>query len=98
MTADHGGPNFGSLHDDETLEDNYTVPFGVWGPEVAGGSDLYELNQDIRTDPGDGRPTTDDARQPIRTHEVANLALDLLDLPPVPGSRFNANQSLQVAN
>ena len=98
VTADHGGPNFGSLHNDETLEDNYTIPFGVWGPEVSPKTDLYELNEGIRFDPGTGRPGTGNTKQPIRAHEVANLALDLLDLPSVPGSRFNADQSLRVSD
>ena len=93
VTADHGG--IGLFHSDQTLADNYTVPFFVWGAGVDVGSDLYGLNAD-RLDPGTTQPAYTAPVQPIRTGEVANLVTDLLDLSPVPGSGFNLNQSLDV--
>ena len=62
---------------------------------MAAGADLYALNAGVRSDPGTGRPTLDGA-QPIRGHEAANLALDLLGLPAVPDSTFNRSQDLRV--
>ena len=95
VVADHGGPLGQALHSDESLASNYTIPFIVWTPDVAAGADLYALNAGRRTDPGTARPSTA-GLQPIRGHEVANLALDLLGLPPVPGSVFNRAQDLRV--
>ncbi len=95
ITSDHGGPTGGFLHDIAHLESNYTIPFVVAGPQVAAGADLYALNSGRRIDPGSAQlPTT--GTQPIRGHETANLALELLGLPPVPGSTFNAGQDLRV--
>lgn len=95
VVADHGGPTGGDSHADPTLLDNYTIPFVVWGPTVAPGSDLYALNAGRRADPGDMRVWLV-GTQPIRGHEVANLALDFLGYPPVNGSTFNAAQDLAV--
>jgi hypothetical protein len=93
LTADHGGRT--RRHDDRTKAYNYTIPFMAWGVGVARGADLYALNPRIRRAPGAGRPTYD-VRQPVRNGEVANLVADLLDLPPVPGSTFDAKQRLRV--
>ena len=95
VTADHGGPAGGDDHGKQDLSDNYTVPFVVSGPGVAVGADLYALNLESRTDPGIGRPNKA-GPQPIRGHDVANLSLDILGLPPIPGSVVNADQSLRV--
>ena len=95
VTADHGGPLGGNNHEKQDLVDNYTVPFVVFGPDVAAGADLYELNAGVRTDPGTSRPNKQ-GPQPIRGHDVANLSLDLLELPPIPGSVVNADQDLRV--
>jgi len=94
VTADHGGPTGGDLHTDPTVEKNYTVPFVVSGLGATPGADLYLLNSDDRIDPGTAQIQNDEANQPIRTGEVANLALDLLGLPSVPGSNLNNDQSL----
>ena len=94
LTGDHGGT--GTSHADSTQPDNYTVPFFVWGPGVAPGTDLYTLTAGRRADPGAGRPDYDAPIQPIRNGDGANLALELLGLPPVPGSTINAAQDLEV--
>ena len=95
VVSDHGGPLGQSLHQDESLAENYTIPFIVWAPGVAAGTDLYALNSASRQEPGTSQIGLD-AVQPIRGHDVANLALDLLGLPPVPGSVANVRQDLRI--
>ena len=45
--------------------------------------------------PGTAR-TTYEGPQPIRNGEIANLATDVLGLPKVPGSEFDADQDLVI--
>jgi hypothetical protein len=94
VTSDHGG--LGTSHADATQAVNYTIPFFAWGAGVAHGADVYALNSD-RADPGTTRPTYAAAIPPVRNAEAGNLALDLLGLPAIPGSRINPDQSLDVA-
>jgi hypothetical protein len=94
LTADHGGIWFD--HGDPTLADNYTVPVFAWGTGVSRG-DLYAMNVDTRTDPGDGRVDFNSASQPIRNGDTGNLALSLLGLGPIPGSLINVKQNLRVS-
>jgi predicted AlkP superfamily pyrophosphatase or phosphodiesterase len=93
LTADHGGR--GASHSDPTKVYDYRVPFVVWGAGVDPGTDLYALNPDY-ADPGRGRPTYA-GTQPVRNGDVANLALDLLGLPAVPGSEYDVAQDLDVS-
>ncbi len=95
ITADHGGTDRSHL----TVTDpaNYTIPVFVWGPGVAVGADLYDLNPTTRLNPGTGRPTYVDAGQPIRNGGTGNLALNLLGVGPIPGSLINGTQDLNVA-
>ena len=94
VLSDHGGMESG--HWDAESPENYTVPFMVWGPDVEPG-DLYALNPS-RTDPGSSHLSYDQAASepPVQIGDVANLALSLIGLPAVPGSRINADQSLRV--
>lgn len=92
LTADHGGD--GGSHSKASKRANYRVPFLVWGPGVAAGKNLYTLNPTYRS-PGTKRPGYS-GRQPIRNGDLANLATDVLDLPRVPGSKFNAKRKLNV--
>ncbi len=92
LTADHGGA--GSSHSDPRRFANYRVPFVVWGPGVEHG-DLYAMNPTYAA-PGRTRPGLS-GRQPVRNADLANLALDLLGLGPVPGSRFDVRQQLRVS-
>jgi len=94
LTSDHGGNGGG--HGDITDPCVYTIPFYVWGPRVAPGKDLYALNPATRRDPGVGRPSYDEPRQPIRHADGANLALAVLGLAPIPGSTVNARQDLAL--
>jgi hypothetical protein len=94
LTADHGGSLL--AHSDADAINMYRVPFFVWGPGVAVGSDLYSLNTLTRRDPGQLQPPYTDEWQPIRHADSANLAMSLLGLPPVDGSSINARQDLRV--
>jgi len=95
VTSDHGGLGVG--HSDARRFANYRIVFMVAGPGVAAGADLYALNPDDRRDPGTRRTTYGQSVQPVRNGEVANLALDLLDLDPVVGSEHNSGLSLDVS-
>jgi len=95
VTSDHGGPLGGDLHSDRELAENYTIPFVVWAPGVTAGADLYDINPQARRNPGELQvPLT--GRQPVRGHEVGNVALDLLGFPAIPGSVFNADFDLAL--
>ncbi len=94
VTADHGGA--GNGHGDPTTQANYRIPFVVWGAGVRAGADLYGLNTSDFRNPGKRRSRYGLARPPVRNGDAANLATDLLGLRTVPGSQFNAKQSLDV--
>jgi hypothetical protein len=94
LTADHGGTAF--THTSASDPANFIIPFYVWGPGVSAGEDLYAINSGDRQIPGITRPNNETTPQPIRAAEAANLALDLLGLPAVPGSQFGAGQDLDV--
>lgn len=91
LTADHGGKPGGRTHSNETLLANYKIPFLIWGPGVTRG-DLYALNPTY-ADPGTTRPLFE-GTQPIRNGDLANLSASLLGLGPIPGSLWNADQTL----
>lgn len=93
VTADHGGAGDG--HGDPTALVNFKIPFVVWGVGVKPGAHLYRLNHDYRN-PGTRRTRYGVRRPPVRNGDAANLATDLLGLKPLPGSQFNADQSLDV--
>jgi predicted AlkP superfamily pyrophosphatase or phosphodiesterase len=93
ITSDHGG--YGTGHGDPTLRTSYTVPFMVWGKGMPAGADLYALNP-AYADPGASRTTYSTTRQPIRNVSAANLAMDLLDLPAVPGSQVDTRLDLSA--
>ncbi len=95
VLADHGGLLGDDSHYDHELADNYTIPFVVWAPEAKAGGDLYSLNPTNRRNPGSAEIGLD-GTQPVRGHEAGNLALDLLGLPPIPGSVFNADFDLAL--
>ena len=75
---------------------NYRVAFMVAGPGVPHGTDLYALNPDDRQDPGTRRTSYSDSLPPVRNGDLANLALDLLDLDAVPDSEHNQSLDLDV--
>lgn len=103
LTADHGGGTPYYTHEDPTKISNYSIPFLVWVGDDAPGADLYDINLNVRHNPGLSQTPSADVgdepaehAQPIRNGDAANLALSLLGLPPVPGSTINAHQDLRV--
>lgn len=95
VTSDHGGPNGQDLHNTPDVPEAYIVPFVVWGDGVRAGTDLYQLNPTSRTDPGQDQIGRG-GDQPIRGHDAANLALDILGLPAIPDSDVNDRQDLDI--
>ena len=91
LTADHGGS--GASHYTASDQQNYRIPFMAWGPGVAAGGNLYDLG--TLESPG-GNRTSYRGKQPIRNADLANLATDALDLPPVPGSEFDSRRTLEL--
>jgi len=84
VTADHGGDL--NSHGDNSDPWDYTIPFIAIGPNLTPGSDLYELAQASRRDPGQRQLRYSEPWQPIRNGEAANVALGMLGLPPIAGS------------
>ncbi len=94
LATDHAGT--GLEHNDETAAVNYTIPLYVWGSGVAAGSDIYTETGATRLDPGTAQPAYTDPVQPVRNADIANLALEALELNSVPGSVINPSQDLNV--
>lgn len=93
LTSDHGG--HGPAHSDPTLLDDYRIVFMARGAAVDRGVDLYAINPTYK-DPGTRRTRYGMRRPPVRNGMIANLALDLLDLPAVAGSEFDAEMDLRL--
>lgn len=93
LTSDHGG--HGPSHSDPTLLDDYRIVFMARGAAVDRGVDLYAINPTYRN-PGTRRTTYGMRRPPVRNGMIANLALDLLDLPAVEGSEFDTKMDLRL--
>jgi hypothetical protein len=73
-------------------------PFIVWLGSDRAAAELSALNADRRaTLPSSAYAANDASPPPIRNAEAGNLALQLLGLPPIPGSVANARQDLVLA-
>jgi hypothetical protein len=97
LTTDHGGGTpFRNHHGEGRAAANFTIPFAIWTGDGAAVGDLYASNTASRARPGgaDPRPGAP-GPPPIRSADAANLALDLLGLPPLPGATVNAAQDLR---
>ena len=92
LTADHGGAGTGHYRAGALA--NYRIPFTVWGRGVPA-SRLYRRNPGF-AEPGTDRVAYGTASEPVRNGDVANLALDLIGLGPVPGSTLDHAQDLRV--
>ena len=98
LTADHGGGVPFISHTDPVAPVNYLIPFVVWLGADAAPTELTAANADRRAIvPADRYVPTDAPKQPIRNAEAGNLALQLMGLPPIPGSVANAKQDLLLA-
>ena len=87
LTADHGGGGATLFsHTDATQPGNFTIPFFLSAPGLAGGSDLYSALDNRFAPAASVRPLFTDVSQPVRNADIANLATALLGLPVVPGS------------
>jgi hypothetical protein len=95
LTSDHGG--HGPSHDNARLLDNYRVVFMARGAAVDRGVDLYAINPTYKN-PGTRRTVYGMKRPPVRNGMIANLALDLLDLPAVEGSEFDVQMDLRLTS
>ncbi len=93
LTSDHGG--HGPTHTAPRLLDNYRIVFMARGAGVDRGVDLYAINATYKN-PRARRTGYATRRPPVRNGMVANLALDLLDLPAVPGSEFDIRMDLRL--
>lgn len=92
LTADHGGEfgeNFHLLDRDQGYVESGVIPFYVYGKSVPAGEDLYSWNPTTTFDPGNNHPLNNDSLQPIRNGDAANLIMELLGLPNVPGSTID---------
>lgn len=87
VTADHGGGVPRKTHTDMTCPLNFRIPFLVWRGD-AGARDLYALNPERPRPDREARVARDATRQPIRNGDAGNLALRLLGLPSIAGSRY----------
>lgn len=91
VTSTGGGQ--GRSGSDRTNPATYRVPLLVEGPGVPGGGNLYGLNPSW-TSPGANRVPY--SATPINTSIIANLTLEALGLPPIPGSSINSRQTFNV--
>ena len=86
VVADHGGGGVTTNGHTEAFHiNNYTIPFFLRAPGIAGATDLYDLFSN-RANPGTNRTDYTTQPQPIRNGDGSNLALCLMGLPPIPGS------------
>jgi hypothetical protein len=97
LTSDHGGHAGLFEHDNARLLDDYRIVFMARGSAVGHGVDLYAINPTYK-DPGTRRTVYGMRRPPVRNGMIANLALDLLDLPPVEGSEFDVAMDLRLTS
>jgi hypothetical protein len=98
LTADHGGGVPRISHTDVEAPVNFTIPFLVWLGADRTAGDLYALNAGRRARPAPGERFTASAPPPIRNAEAGNTALELLGLPPIPGSSANGTQDLRLVD
>jgi hypothetical protein len=88
LTSDHGGGVPRKTHTDITCPLNFRIAFLIWTGGAEPASDLYKTCG-LRVLPNREDIGSRDAEvQPIRNGDAANAALQLLGLPPIPGSYY----------
>ncbi len=97
LTSDHGGGMPRKTHTDLSCPINFHIPFLVWLGDGVAPSDLLDLNPDRARLGRDEIGERDAQSQPIRNGDAANLALELLGLPPIPGSFYGFKSPLRLA-
>lgn len=84
----------GTSNADPARFNSYRVPLIAWGAGVQIGKDVYALN------PGYAKPGTKRGGYgvggPVMVGSLANLALQSLRLPALPGSTMNDKQNLSI--
>lgn len=97
LTSDHGGGVPHLSHTKPQFWVNYIIPFIIWTGDARASGDLYENNAATRQDPSLWAPPTQtDDLPPIRNGDMGNVALQLLGLPAIKDSCFNADQRLRL--
>ena len=82
------------MHD---APENFLIPFAVWMGADREPQELVALNADRRALVAASQWVGPEATpQPIRSADAGNLCLQLLGMPAIPGSTFNAAQHLVV--
>lgn len=92
VASDHAGSK--TLATNTKALPNIRVPFLVWGPGVAVGADLYDLNPQLKDPAGEWKGYG--GRQPVRTAHVAAVVTKALGLPPVPGGTLDPGRAFTV--
>lgn len=97
LTTDHGGGDPAKTHTNAEAPINFTIPLLVWLGQDTAAIDLYAINPATRVRPRkDENPAADADPPPLRNGEVGNLALQILGLPAIPGSRYGGRHDLQL--
>lgn len=98
LTSDHGGGVPFITHTEMRAPENFVIPFAVWLGRDQPAAELAALNADRRAVLARETLAGNDlSPQPIRNAEAGNVALQLMGLPPIPGSVANARQDLLLA-
>ena len=95
MTADHGGGAPPLSHTDPRAPVNFLLPFAAWLGQDGTPEDLVAHRRAVVA--AQEHVPLEASPPPIRSAEAGNLALQLLRLPPIPGSSANAAQDLRLA-
>ena len=98
LTSDHGGGVPRKTHTDITCPLNFRIAFLVWTGGGDPASDLYKRSA-LRVRPGREEIGDRDAEeQPIRNGDAGNVALQLLGLPPIPGSYYGSIRPMTASD
>ena len=98
LTADHGGGVPFISHKVQTAPEDFLVPLLLWLGADGQPSELAAMNADRRAVVAASQYVDNAATpQPIRNAEVGNIAMQLMGLPPIPGSVANGKHDLRLS-